>query len=393
VFPRWYGHGEGTFIWQFVKVLRGQQMAVKVVAMHSPGLATHETWEGVEIVRPPYWWPSDAELLRKDGGGLPINFRRYPLARIQLPALLAAHAAAITRAAEDCDLIHAHFTVSTAAALAAKLRRRCPVVATVHGSDIFQVPKLPLGAAFTRSTLRRTAAVTTVSSALRDACLALAVPEAQVRVVSNSVDTALYAPLPDDALARRDPRVLFVGSLIGRKGVDTLLRAFAEIAPNLRRAGPDYRLVLIGDGPEEANLARLAVELGIGELVEFGGFLPQAEVAACMRRASLFVLPSNEEGQGVVLLEAMASGTPVVATNVGGIPEVLGDLTARGLGHLVDPGDVPALAAHMRAVVEDAAHWQELSTAGRRHVEQHYSPAAIGARYRDLYAELLAHRR
>jgi glycosyltransferase involved in cell wall biosynthesis len=393
VFPRWYGHGEGTFIWQFVKVLRGQQMAVKVVAMHSPGLATHEIWEGVEIVRPPYWWPSGAEMLRKDGGGLPINFRRYPLARVQLPVLLGAHAAAITRAAEDCDLIHAHFTVATAAALAARLRRHVPVVATVHGSDIFQVPKLPLGAAFTRGTLRRTAAVTTVSSALRDACLALDVPAAQVRVISNSVDTALYAPPPDDTFARRDPLVLFVGSLIARKGVATLLRAFAEITPALRRQGAAYRLLLIGDGPEEAGLAALAVELGIGDFVEFGGFLPQADVAAAMRRARLFVLPSNEEGQGVVLLEAMASGAPVVATDVGGIPEVMGELVARGLGRLAPPGDPPALAAHMRAVLDDPAHWQELSLAGRRHVEQHFSPGAIGVCYRDLYAELLARKR
>jgi glycosyltransferase involved in cell wall biosynthesis len=112
-----------------------------------------------------------------------------------------------------------------------------------------------------------------------------------------------------------------------------------------------------------------------------------------MRRARLFVLPSTEEGQGVVLLEAMASGTPTVATNVGGIPEVMGDLVARGLGRLSPPGDVTALAAHMRAVLDDPAHWQELSLAGRRHVEQHFSPATIGGCYHDLYAELLAHKR
>jgi N-acetyl-alpha-D-glucosaminyl L-malate synthase BshA len=382
VFPRWYGHGEGTFIWQFVKVLRRQEMEVAVVAMHSPGLPERETWEGIEILRPPYWWPADAEMLRKDGGGLPINFRRYWLARLQLPALLLAHGAAIARMAKGCDLIHTHFTVSTAAALATQAWHRLPVVATVHGSDIFQVPKLPLGAAFTRNTLRRSTAVTTVSAALREACLALGVPAAQVSVVSNSVDTDTYAPPPAGAIDEREPVVLFVGSLIARKGVDTLVRAMADVSAVL----PGYRLVLVGDGPEQDNLAALASSLGIGGAVEFPGFLSQAEVAHWMQRARLFVLPSNEEGQGVVLLEAMASGTPVVASHVGGIPEVMAD----GTGCLTPPGDVQAMARQMLAILADPARWQQFSRAGRRHVEQHYSPRVIGACYRELYAAILA---
>ena len=384
VFPHWPGHGEGPFIWQFVKALREQEIEVSVVAMHSPGLPQQEEWEGVRIVRPPYWWPVGAEKLRKDGGGLPINFRRYKLARVQLPALLLAQTAAVARAARGCDLIHAHFTLSAAAALAVSAVHRLPVVATVHGSDIFQVPKLPGGAAFTTATLRRTAAVTTVSRALRAACLALDVPAGQVRVISNSVDTALYAPprQSGDQLAGREPVVLFVGSLIARKGVDTLLNAFAACAPAL----PDYRLVLIGEGPEQAALAALAQSLGIAPRVEFAGFLPQAGVAGWMQRARLFVLPSNEEGQGVVLLEAMASGTPVAASRVGGIPEVV----VAGTGCLFPPGDAPALAAQMQSVLTNRAIWQQLSQVGRRHVEQHYSPAAIGALYRELYETVLA---
>ena len=238
VFPRRLGDGEGPFIWQFVKVLRQQQIDVTVVAMHSPGLPTRDNWEGVEILRPPYWWPVGAEMLRKDGGGLPINFRRYPLARAQLPALLAAHGAAIGRAAKGCDLIHAHFTVSAAAALAMRAWHHLPVVTTVHGSDVFQVPKLPLGTKFTRSVLRQSAAVTTVSTALCDACRALDVPPSKVSVISNSVDTTAYAPPAEQTMVGREPLVLFVGSLITRKGVDTLVRAMAQVVATL----PGYRL-------------------------------------------------------------------------------------------------------------------------------------------------------
>lgn len=382
VFPHKLGDGEGTFIWQFVKVLRRQGAAVTVVAMHSPGLPMRDEWEGVPIVRPPYWWPTGAETLRKDGGGLPINFRRYRLARVQLPALLLAQAVAIARAAHGCNLIHAHFTLAAAAALAGKAWHRLPVVATVHGSDIFQVPKLPLGAAFTRSVLRRTTAVTSVSSALRDACLALGLPTGQVRVVSNSVDTVAYSPPAADSFDAREPLVFFAGSLIARKGVDTLLRAMAALLPNL----PNYRLVIAGEGPERVKLAALAAELGIASAVEFAGFLPPAEIAATMRRARLFVLPSNEEGQGVVLLEAMASGTPVAASCVGGIPEVV----VEGTGELAPPGDAAALAAAMLAVLAHPERWEQMSCAARRHVEQHYAPEVIGAQYSDLYEAVLA---
>ena len=180
----------------------------------------------------------------------------------------------------------------------------------------------------------------------------------------------------------REPVVLFVGSLIARKGVDTLLRAFAALASDL----PEYRLVLAGEGPEQANLAALAESLGVAARVEFAGFLPQAGIAARMRQARLFVLPSNEEGQGVVLLEAMASGLPVVASSVGGIPEVV----VEGTGRLFPAGDAAALAGQMRAVLTGPALWRQLGAAGRRHVEEHYSPAAIGACYRALYETVLA---
>lgn len=355
VFPQQFRHGEGTFIWQFVKALAGQGIEVRVVAMHSPGLPLHDVWDGVQITRPRYWWPAQAEMLRKDGGGLPINFRRYPLARLQLPALLLAHTVAIARAAQGCDLVHAQFTVAAAAALAGQVWHRLPVVTTVHGSDIFQVPKLPLGAAFTRTTLRRAAAVTTVSTALRDACVRLGVPPAHLSVISNSVDTSIYTLPEKSGRAEREPFVLFVGSLIARKGVDTLIHAFAQLLHDLPDAveGQTHRLVLVGEGPEQDWLAALAAGLGIAGAVEFAGFLAQAEVAGLMRRARLFVLPSHEEGQGVVLLEAMASGTPVIASDVGGIPEVV----QLGTGCLTPPGDVQALAGQMVRLLADGAEW------------------------------------
>jgi glycosyltransferase involved in cell wall biosynthesis len=384
VFPRWLGDGEGTFIWQLVRMLRQQEIAVRVVAMHSPGLPHREQWDGVPIVRPPYWWPAGAEMLRKDGGGLPVNFRRYPRARVQLPTLILAHARAIAREARGSALVHAHFTLSAAAARLAQPMHRLPVVATVHGSDLFQVPKLPLGRAFTRQTLQAAAAITAVSQALRGACVEVGVPAERVQVISNSIDTAAYAPPAPVDWATRAPAILYVGSLIPRKGVDTLVAAM----PALLAALPGVRLAIIGDGPEEAALRRQAEALSLAGQVDFLGFQPQAVVRAWMQRARLFVLPSREEGQGVVLLEALASGTPVVASRVGGIPEVLGN----GTGILVEAGNAPALAGAMIELLSSPSQWEALSAAGLRHVQRHYSMQVIGERYQALYASVLARR-
>ena len=85
-FPRWAGDGEGAFVWGLAHALVQQGATVRVVALHSPGAATHEVIDGVEVLRPRYWWPEHQESLRRGGGGLPVTLRDYPLARVQLPA-------------------------------------------------------------------------------------------------------------------------------------------------------------------------------------------------------------------------------------------------------------------------------------------------------------------
>ena len=370
VYPRWPGDGEGAFLGQFVQTLIHQDIEVRVVAMHSPGVAVYERLDGVEIYRPPYWWPVAAERLRRDGGGLPINFRRYRLARLQLPALLLVHAWAIARMAHGCDLIHAHFTLSAAAAALGQPIHGKPLVTTVHGSDIYQVPHYPLGTAFTRRILQACAQVTTVSQALRQAAIQLGAPAERIRVISNSIDLARFTP---PVLTSKEPLILFVGSLIKRKGVETLIQAL----PQVLAVCPEYTLVLIGEGPEELSLKQLADRLGVAERVRFVGFLPQRDVQSWMQRARLFVLPSLEEGQGVVSLEALASGTPVVGSAVGGIVEVVND----SVGRLVPPAEPAALASAIIAILTDPEQWARLSINARQRMEAHYSGERIGQHF------------
>lgn len=376
-FPRWPGDGQGAFVWELAKALMRQGVGVRVIALHTPGAEQHEVIDDIEIFRPRYWWNDQDELLRKDGGGLPITLRRYPLAWLQLAPFLVGHMRLITQQAIACDLVHAHWTLSGAAAVWSKLKHRRPVIVTVQGSDIFQVPQLPLGALFTKHVLERAQRVTTLTESLRRAIVKIGIHQSRISVIANGVDITKFVPFSHE---KREKVILFVGYLISRKGVSFLLDAGARVLAH----HPDYQIVLLGEGPEEATLRAQAARLGITEAVKFLGFQPQSVVRDWMRRAQLLVLPSVEEGQGVVLLEALASATPVIGSAVDGIAEVI----THDVGRLFPPGDTNTLAQHMQDLIEDDVLRTTMGEAARRRAEELYDWNQLAAQYIALYKQV-----
>jgi glycosyltransferase involved in cell wall biosynthesis len=377
-FPRWAGDGEGAFVWGLAHALVQQGAEVRVVALHSPGAATHEMIDGVEVLRPRYWWPERQESLRRGGGGLPVTLRDYPLARVQLPAFLGVYSRVVAQVARTCDVLHAQWTLSGAVGLATRWRHRRPVVVTVQGSDVYQLPKLPLGTAFTHWVLDNCQQVTALSTSLQAAAAAVGIPVERIQVIPNGVDVeSLAAPAP---FGEREPVLLFVGYLIERKGVRYLL----EAAPAILARHPNLRIVLIGKGPEEQQLRAQAEALGVAGSVSFEGFLPHAEVIKWMQRSLLVVLPSLEEGQGAVLLEALAAGTPVVGSNVDGITEVI----TRQVGRLFPVGDAAALAAEVDDLLATPTCWQQASGAARRLAFDTYDWRVLAQRFLALYGAL-----
>ncbi len=374
-FPRWPGDGQGAFIWEAARAIKRQGVQVRVVAMHSPGARTYEVMEGIEVIRPRYWWPEKWELLKKEGGGLPIVWRKYPLARFQILPFIFAHSLATARYAQDCDLIHAHWTLSAAVAVLGKWKHRRRILGTVHGSDIFQVARHPVGGSITREALKRCDYVVAVSNALMKAAIALGVDPKKIQVVSNGVNTDVFAPPSDDC---REKTILYVGSLIERKGVKYLILALPEILRNF----PDYRLVLIGDGHELQILRTLANELGVANRVEFLGFVGHGEVRKWMQRAQLVVLPSLEEAQGVVLLESLSCGTPVVASQVDGIPDVI----SPDVGILVPPAVPAALSRAIQVILGNPTLWANMSRCARERAVIYYDWNVVARQWIDLYA-------
>jgi glycosyltransferase involved in cell wall biosynthesis len=171
-----------------------------------------------------------------------------------------------------------------------------------------------------------------------------------------------------------------VGRLAEIKRQDLLLRAFAEV----RKACPDARLLLVGDGPERAGLEALAAALGVADAVRFAGY--QQEPEPYLRLMDVFALTSRSEGMPMSLLEAWAARVPVVASRVGGIPELVEDGRT---GLLFDFPDTAGLASHLGRLLADPGLARELADAGRQAVEARFDQRAAARAYGAHYAELL----
>lgn len=249
----------------------------------------------------------------------------------------------------DFDLIDAHYFYpdGVAAALLARWFKK-PFTVTARGTDLNLIPQYALPRRLIQWTARRANASIGVSRALVDVLRAWDVDPGRLHVFRNGVDLERFRPVPQ--LEARStlgltgaPLLLSVGNLVEHKGPHLLIEALAA----LRGEFPDARLVLVGEGPERLRLAELAARLGVQGQVTFAGAVNNAELYQWYSAADVFLLASSREGWANVLLEAMACGTPVVATDIGGTPEVVADAS---VGRLVARRDGGAFAAATAAL-------------------------------------------
>ena len=196
-------------------------------------------------------------------------------------------------------------------------------------------------------------------------------PAAKVHVIPNGVDTERFRPLPRSeafraelGLAPTDRAVAIVAALRPEKNHSMLLEAIA----NLRRTRPEVKLLVVGEGPERANIERRAAELGVGEAVRLLG--NRGDVPEILAAADAFCLSSHMEANPVSILEALACEVPVVAPRVGSIPETVRD---GDTGYLVEPGDASAMASRIAMLLDDATARRRLGKSGRELVVAHWS--------------------
>lgn len=315
-----------------------------------------------KVVAPVPWFPSrnarfgeyaiHARAPRQETrNGIDVLHPRYPLppkvGMTLAPFLLAgAVRPVIDRILRTYafDLIDAHYFYpdGVAAALLGK-RLGKPVVITARGTDVNLIPRYRLPRAMIRWAARRAAGMITVARALKDDLIRIGVPGERIEVLRNGVDLQLFRPVEREATRRKlgmsRTTLLSVGHLIPRKGHELVIGALPRL--------PDMELVIIGDGPERAALGALARDCGVGNRVRFVGALPQEELRHYYGAGDALVLASSREGWANVLLEAMACGTPVVATTAGGSPEVV---AAPEAGRLIAERGPEAVAEGVRGL-------------------------------------------
>jgi glycosyltransferase involved in cell wall biosynthesis len=290
------------------------------------------------------------------------------------------------------DLVHLHSsagaslmrkTVGIALARAA----RVPVVFHAHGARLVtEERKLngPLGRlqrGALRWALRSSDAVVALTPGSKQSLVA----RTQIRracVIPNAADLNNPERVMDSG---RNRLILFLGHLYRDKGVYELLDAFASLQPSR----PGLRLVLAGEGSEAHGLRSEASRLGLDGAVDLPGWVGPDAKAELLAEAACLALPSHDEGLPLALLEAMLAGVPVVATSVGGVPEIVED-GRHAL--LVTPHDPDALAAALARVLDDSKLAARLSETARRHARAEYTPDSLAERVSALYREVLASR-
>jgi glycosyltransferase involved in cell wall biosynthesis len=288
------------------------------------------------------------------------------------------------------DVVHAHQGEDLATLLLARLavrRHRCPLVVTVHcsvghtltGNSPRERLLRSLGGFLERATLRRADAVIVLTERTVAALRTDGVDPQRVVPIPSGFEPALFEGPGDDPFPGAGrPRIGYVGRLAAQKRADLLVTAFGRM-----REPAD--LVVVGDGPERARVQRLVRESPAADRITLTGFVEHSAVPAVLRSLDLLVLPSAYEEMGSVLVEAMVAGLPVVASDVGGIPEVV---RHGETGLLVPPGDVSALTEALDRLVADPGLRARLA-AGARARSSGYSWPHLAARVSGVYRRVL----
>ena len=339
----------GVFVENRLRHLLGSGAATSTVLAPVPWFPSTSSRFGA--------WAAFARAPREETRhGIAVHHPRFPviprvgmsiapwlLYRAALPAARRLLAAGVA-----FDAIDAHYVYPDGVAavwLGRALGR--PVVITARGTDVNLIPRYAVPRRLIQGAIAGAAALIAVSGALAEALTGLGAPAGKVTVLRNGVDLALFHPPADRAAARAalglaGPTLISVGHLIDRKGHDLVIEALARL--------PDWSLLIVGEGPERAKLEALAARPGLAGRVRLLGGRPHAELPTLYGAADVLVLASSREGWANVLLESMACGTPVVASDIWGNPEVVRDPEA---GRIV-PRTAEAIAAGVAALAAAA---------------------------------------
>jgi N-acetyl-alpha-D-glucosaminyl L-malate synthase BshA len=317
-----------------------------------------------------------------------VEIEQYPLLKhFPYTLALASKLAEVARL-QNLDILHAHYAIpfGAAALLARQIvsERPVKVVMTLHGTDITLVGNNASFKPVTKMAIEQADAVTVVSRYLREETHRQFEVDRDLEVIYNFIDPERHEndPCPCvPACSRLTQKTLMhISNFRPVKRIRDVVAVFAKVS-----AVVNSRLVLVGDGPDRPLAVETAKELGVLDRVRFVGVVDQ--VATLLNVADLFLLPSSTESFGLVALEAMASGVPVIASDTGGIPEVVQDGVT---GFLAPVGDVDRMAAYATDLLRDERKRRLFGSAGRERARDQFDYQKIVPQYEAVYERILA---
>lgn len=348
--------------------------------IYSDGFPTHKAGRLAQLA-----W----QLLRRPG----------PVRRAQIRAMKSRHESFLLPylvpdwAGRDYDIIHAHFGPLglRAVALRDACKLRARVTVTLHGYDMSSYLR-DRGPGVYDDLFKRADMLLPISSRWRDKLIAMGCPEDKVQVHRMGIDCTAFAFTARQKAHAEPLKLLSVARLVEKKGIAYAIEAVRKLKEN----GLNVRYSIVGDGPLRPNLERLTAEFGLSDRISFLGPMDQESVRQQFYASHVFVCPSvtasngDQEGIPVVLMEAMASGMPVIATRHSGIPELVQDGIS---GKLVEENDVEGLARAAGWLAEKEPHWAAMGAAGRKKVEEEFNSSRLTQDLISIYAGLTSEAR
>ena len=393
-YPLHAGDSASIFLQNLARALSDAGADIQVLAPDQVGVDESIHDPAIQLHHFQYFLPRRWQTLAYGSGILP-NLQQRPWRWLQVPFFVLAMSLALVRLCrrERPDVIHAHWIIpqGLVAVVIAKVLK-IPVVITLHGGDVFSLRGNLLGK-LKQYALRHCQAWTANTQTTASALHTLGTVS-HPHIVPMGVDVEQFAGDKADVgvinSKNNNARViLFVGRLVEKKGVSDLIDAYAKLRLEERQG---TILWIIGDGTLRLSLERQAAALKIHDQVRFLGYIANDQLPAYYAAAEIFVAPSiidrsgDTEGQGVVIIEAMASGVPVVAYKSGGIPDVISD---EQTGLLVEPGNTQALSNAITRLLRDTDLRVRLGSAGREHVCRHYTWKTIAKQFMSIFTDVV----
>jgi glycosyltransferase involved in cell wall biosynthesis len=379
----------GIFIHRLARGICREGIKITVIAPGSPNASCQEEIDSVAVYRVTYWIPRWQRLATGLSGIVP-NLKQRPWLFIQVPSLITALTWRALKLARSHDIIHAHwlYPAGIAGLIAAK-RYQIPLVMSSHGGDLNLAQRSRLLRVLCSRVSRESDVCIGVSQNLCEQFHRLGVPEERTRYIPVGADTDILS----DWLLKRDEvyqhfknypglKILYVGSLIPRKSVETLLKAHHK----LQMSGYSIATAIVGAGPVKPCLESM-----VRDKLMTNVFLvnekPPTMVPAWMSAADVFVLPSLSEGQPTVIMESMALGLPTIATDIPGTRELIYDGET---GFLFPPQDAEALAACIKRFIDHEELKEQMSMRGRLYVQRNgLTSTHVAQKHVAIYSALL----